>query len=178
MHTTCSPSVKPVIDASSPSRYSISTSFSPAAPNSRSTSTRSTAQSASSTEWHTSAPFPAASPAAFNTTGAPQSFTNPRAVSASVNVRYCPVGMPYLCMMRSAKSLSASIRAALREGPNTRRPTASNRSASPFASGSSGPTTVKSIRFRCANPTRPSRSSTPISTQVACSAIPGLPGAA
>ena len=49
-------------------------------------------------------------------------------------------------MKSFANALLVSSRAAAWVGPNTRRPSASKRSARPAASGASGPTTVKSIR--------------------------------
>ena len=62
-------------------------------------------------------------------------------------------------------------------GPNTRMPAFSNASTAPAASGSSGPTTTKSMACSPANATSFSKSMTPISTHSATLAMPALPGA-
>src|SRR4029077_8522686 len=62
-------------------------------------------------------------------------------------------------------------------GPNARSPSCANRSTSPSVSGSSGPTTVRSIACSRAKRVRPFRSSGGTATHVATSALPALPGA-
>src|SRR5438094_620714 len=69
------------------------------------------------------------------------------------------------------------MRAADLVGPNARNFSAANLSTIPAASGSSGPTTVKSTRFSFANPTSACRSVAGIATFSAMSPVPAFPGA-
>ena len=55
--------------------------------------------------------------------------------------------MPWRWRNSLVKIFDHSSRAASRVGPKTRRPSAWKRSTRPAASASSGPTTVRSIRF-------------------------------
>ena len=105
-------------------------------------------------------PFPAASPSALSTTGHPNSpaRTMPSASSAESQVWNRAVGTPWRAMNAFANALLDSRRAAAAVGPNSRRPSAAKRSAMPRLSGSSGPTTVKSICSRSARAGSASRS--------------------
>ena len=76
-----------------------------------------------------------------------------------------------------ANALLDSSRAAAAVGPNSSRPSAAKRSATPRLSGSSGPTTVKSICSRSASASSASGSARSTATVRASAAIPGLPGA-
>ena len=69
------------------------------------------------------------------------------------------------------------MRAADFVGPNARNFSAAKRSTIPAARGSSGPITVRSMRFSLANRTSAFRSSTEIATFSAISAVPAFPGA-
>ena len=62
------------------------------------------------------------------------------AASSDVHVSKRAVGTQWRCMNAFANALLVSRRAAAAVGPNTRSPAAANRSATPCASGSSGPT--------------------------------------
>ena len=75
------------------------------------------------------------------------------------------------------KTLLPSISAARWLGPKTARPRLASSSASPRVSGSSGPTTVRSIFISSAKSASRCTSSAAIGTQSASAAIPGLPGA-
>src|SRR6059036_2277790 len=70
-----------------------------------------------------------------------------RAGASAVKVRLAAVGTPALRITSLANALDDSMRAAAAPGPNTGRPAggARSRSASPAASGASGPTTTRSI---------------------------------
>ena len=57
------------------------------------------------------------------------------------------VGTPAATMTSLAKAFDASIRAAEAIGPKTSRPAARSASASPAASGASGPTMVRSMAW-------------------------------
>ena len=69
------------------------------------------------------------------------------------------VGTPASRITDFAKDLLLSSCAAAFEGPKTRSPARSNSSTIPAASGSSGPTIVRSILFSFANATSPAKSS-------------------
>ena len=88
-----------------------------------------------------------------------------------------PVGMSCRSMNCLAKTLLPSISAAAFWGPKTKRPRAASSSARPSESGSSGPTTVRSIRLSTAKSASSWISSGEIGTPVASGAVPGLPGA-
>src|SRR6188508_2417439 len=75
-----------------------------------------------------------------------------------------------------AKIFDDSIRAADLSGPNTRNFSLLNRSTIPAARGSSGPTTVRSIRFSFANLTSAIKSLAGIATLLAISPVPAFPG--
>src|ERR1700730_2574954 len=85
--------------------------------------------------------------------------------------------MPYLAQRSLVKPLEPSSAAAPAVGPKARMPAASSRSTRPATSGPSGPTTTKSMRSRRARARMPSISVAATGTQVASSAMPGLPGA-
>ena len=87
-------------------------------------------------------------------------------------------GMPYFCIRRLEKTLLASISAARASGPKQGTPSACRRSTQPMASGSSGATTAKSMRFSAAKRATPSMSVALISTHSASCAMPPLPGRA
>ena len=75
-----------------------------------------------------------------------------------------------------AYTLLLSSRAPARRGPNSGRPAPANTSATPLASGSSGPTTVKSTCSRSAAARIAAGSATSSGTQRARPAMPALPG--
>src|SRR5829696_2472964 len=81
-------------------------------------------------------------------------------------------------MSSLANTFEPSIRAAAREGPNTFRPASQNASEMPPISGTSGPTTVRSMPLAATKSLSETRSSTGISTVSAMREMPGLPGAA
>ena len=74
------------------------------------------------------------------------------------------------------KALLPSSRAAPAEGPKTARPRAWILSVSPWQSGISGPTTVRSIPWRATKSATASRSDEASGGQSAISAMPALPG--
>jgi hypothetical protein len=76
-----------------------------------------------------------------------------------------------------AQLLLDSISAAARVGPSARSPRACSASTIPSASGSSGPTTVRSMRCPAAQSASRSISRAPIGTSSASWPIPALPGA-
>ena len=73
--------------------------------------------------------------------------------------------------------LSAAERAACWLAPKIRSPAASKRSTIPWESGSSGPTTVRSISVSLAKSSSLSISSAPMGTQSASRIMPAFPGA-
>src|SRR5690349_13501453 len=85
--------------------------------------------------------------------------------------------MPYLAQKSLVKPFDPSSADAAAVGPNAAIPAASSASTSPATSGASGPTTTKSMRSRRQRSSRPAMSVAATGTQVATSAIPGLPGA-
>src|SRR5947209_19559390 len=103
------------------------------------------ARAASVRVWHTTAPFPAASPDAFTTSGSAWVLMYARAGSSAVKVRLAAVATPARRITSLANVLDDSMRAAAALGPNTGRPADGprSRSASPAASGASGPTTTQ-----------------------------------
>jgi len=111
------------------------------------------------------------------TTGYPKLSISLIASSKFVYSLYLAVGI--LCLI--IKSLENDLLPSNVEhslfGPNILRPSFSNSSTIPFTSGTSGPTTVKSILFSFANFTKFSISLSLIFTHCATFAIPALPGA-
>jgi len=77
-------------------------------------------------------------------------------------------------MSSFANALDDSIRAAAAEGPKTGRERLRKRSATPAASGTSGPTTVRVMFSPSAHDARPSPSDGSRSTGAAIRAIPGF----
>ena len=92
----------------------------------------------------TTTPFPAASPSALITIGAPFCATYSCASFASVKVLLSAQATPYFCINVFATSLLASNSAPFAFGPTTGIPQFQSCSEIPKASGSSGPTTTKS----------------------------------
>ena len=111
------------------------------------------------------------------TIGNPSWSQNRSASSLRSNVPACAVGIRCLRISSFAKIFDDSIRAALLLGPKTRNPCLTKRSTIPAARASSGPTTVRSIRFSLAKPTSAAKSLTGIATFSPISAIPAFPGA-
>ena len=122
-------------------------------------------------------PFPSASPSAFNTIGIFAVFKYSIASSGEWKFSYAAVGIPYFFMRSLEKALEPSKIAAFLRGPNTRRPLASNTSTMPPTSGSSIPTTVRSMPFSCAKSASLSNSMAEIGTHSAICPIPAFPGA-
>ncbi|CJR97360.1 Uncharacterised protein [Streptococcus pneumoniae] len=133
---------------------------------------------ASSSVIATVTPFPAASPSAFITIGAPFSCTYAFASSKDVNVSYSAVGMSYFFIKSLANCLLPSMIAAACDGPNTRRPAFSNSSTRPSIKGTSGPTMVRPTWFSFANETSPAWSLSSMFTSCAEASMPSFPGAA
>ena len=101
------------------------------------------------------------------------------AFSGASNTSYRAVGMWYFFIRSLAKTLLASIRAALASGPKQGMPMAWSRSTHPRASGSSGATTAKPMAWEAAKSTMASMSVAAISgTHTASAAMPPLPGRA
>ncbi len=173
---TVSPSQSTKKEASSPSMNSSITTSAPASPNSP-PNMSSTAASAWSTVSATITPLPAASPSALTTIGAPLSRIWARAASASVNRAQAAVGAPAASQISLVKLLEASSREAASDGPKTRIPASRSRSATPAASGASGPMITKSIAFSSTKAATALRSSISSAAQSAIWAIPALPGA-
>ncbi len=137
----------------------------------------SSAATAASTVPATVTPLPAARPSALTTIGAPCASTNARAACGSVKVWPCAVGAPQAAQISLVKAFDASSRAASRPGPSVATPPARSTSATPSASGASGPTITKSMACARQNARTLSPSRISSATQVASSAIPALPGA-
>src|SRR2546426_8737433 len=97
------------------------------------------APAAASRVSHTTAPFPAASPDAFTTSGAAWVLMYARAGASAVKVRLAAVGTPALRITSLANALGDSMRAAAGPGPNTGGPPARSPSGTPAATGASGP---------------------------------------
>src|SRR5439155_5626238 len=135
------------------------------------------AASASCLSLVTVVPLPAASPSALITHGGPSSSRALLALDLSVNVSQCGVGKEYLVHRSLAKLFEVSIRAARFSGPKMERFCFLNVSTIPPPNGASGPTTVRSIVCLAANEASSLILVELIGTQVAISAMPGLPGA-
>src|SRR2546426_11875840 len=95
------------------------------------------APAAASRVSHTTAPFPAASPDAFTTSGAAWVLMYARAGASAVKVRLAAGGTPGLRITSLANALGDSMRAAAAPGPHTRGPRGRRRSARPAAGGGS-----------------------------------------
>jgi hypothetical protein len=87
------------------------------------------------------------------------------------------VGIRFWRINSFAKILDDSSRAADFVGPKTRNRSAPKTSTIPAASGSSGPTTVRSMRFSFAKRARPGKSLALRATFSPISSVPALPGA-
>src|SRR5713226_4922676 len=122
-------------------------------------------------------PLPRASPSALMTIGYCKRSQNRRASSLRSNVPACAVGIPCSRINSFAKIFEDSTRAAALVGPKMRDPSAANRSTIPAASGSSGPTTVRSTRFSLAKRSSAARSVAEIAMFSPSSAVPAFPGA-
>ena len=101
----------------------------------------------------TTTPLPAASPSALTTIGAPWAVTWARAEAALSKRAQAAVGAPAASQISLVKLLEASSWAAAAEGPKARIPASVSASATPAASGASGPMITKSIASSAANPT-------------------------
>ena len=137
-------------ETSGPVRHSSRTTRAPASPNARSSMAARMAASAAAASGATTTPLPAARPSALTTTASPNSprRTTSMASAAEWQTRYRAVGTPCRDMNTLANALLVSSCAAARVGPNSGRPDAPKRSATPAASGASGPTTVRSTFSR------------------------------
>src|SRR5690606_8890503 len=136
-HTTSS-------DSSGPVRPSSTTTVRPASPNDDPDSLSRTSASASASTSVTSTPLPAASPSVFTTHGGGSERRNSTAGSGSVNEAWRAVGTSAAASTSFIHALEPSSRAPSAPGPNTSRPCARRRSASPSTSGASGPITNRS----------------------------------
>ena len=162
--------------ASSPSMNSSITTSAPAAPKAP-PKAASTAPSASASVMATVTPLPAASPSALTTMGAPMRRMYSRAPSASSKRAQAAVGAPQASQISLVKALDASSRAAACDGPKAAIPAARSASATPAASGASGPITTRSIACSSQKATTAAPSSIASSAQRAMAAIPAFPGA-
>src|SRR5207244_1329018 len=143
--SSCAPSVRANTDSSSPFKKSSMTISRPASPNAASASIARAARTASVRRAHTTAPFPAARPDAVTTGGSAGRLMYARAGSSAVKVWLAAVAIRARRITSFANALDDSMRAAAALGPNTACPASRRASASPAASGPSGPTMVKSI---------------------------------
>src|SRR2546430_5639619 len=171
------PSTRAWSEHSEPTRHSSIKTRRPASPNRPSLSIASTAACASSTFVATITPLPSASPSALITIGKCDSFRNARAASCFSKIAARAVGMCFARINSFAKIFDHSRRAADFVGPNIRRPSASKKSTMPLANGSSGPTTVRPMRFSFAKAANIGRSLALIATFSPISAVPAFPGA-
>ena len=157
----------------------------PAAPNFWPTMISSTARAASAGVWQIRTPLPSARPSALTAQRPCSAAAKSRAAFASEKVPECAVGIPYFSMNFCEKTLEDSNCAALRFGPQMRKPLAWNKSAMPSARGLSGPTTVRAGFFSRANASRDGRSSAAMAAHCTAApfsvkhsaARPALPGA-
>ena len=175
MGTTHFPSVNASTLTSGPVKNSSMTTFSPEAPN-LPRIISATAVLASSRLMAMMTPFPSASPSALTTTGTGEASIYAFASFSDVNTAYFAVGIEYFFIRSFAKALLDSISAAAFSGPKHFIPSACSLSTAPIASGSSGATTTKSIRFSFANAVIASMSVALIGTHSASRAIPPFPG--
>ena len=124
-------------------------------------------------------PLPAASPSAFTTTGQPNVPWR-RAVSAAAAESHTiarAVGTPWRAISSFANALLVSSCAAARVGPKIGRPAAGKWSATPAASGASGPMTVRSTPSASARASTAAGSTASRGRVRTSRAMPGLPGA-
>src|SRR6267378_6759029 len=112
------------------------------------------------------------------THGGPSWFRAVLAFALSVKVSQLGVGRPYLLQRSLAKLFEVSMRAARLSGPKIGRFCFLKVLTIPAPNGASGPTIVRSMVCFDANAASSSILLEPIGTQVAISAMPGLPGAA
>ena len=137
-----------------PDRHSSITSRSPAAPNRRSLIAATTAASAVGAIVGDDDAFAGGETVGLQHDRKPE-LAGPRrtrsASSSDSQVRKRAVGTPWRAMNAFANALLDSRRAAAAVGPKSSRPSAAKRSATPRLSGSSGPTTVRSICSRSAS---------------------------
>ena len=157
---------------SSPTRPSSTTTRRPASPNASPDSLAPTSASASANESVTSTPLPAARPSVFTTHGPGRERRNSIAGPASSKVPNRAVGTPASARSSFMKALEPSMRAPSAPGPNTRRPAARSRSASPSTSGASGPMTNRSASI----PSGGSAVTVTVWPSGVAPAMPGLPG--
>src|SRR5581483_9878957 len=177
------PSHKACSEISVPSSNSWMTMLAPAEPNALLTRISSMARSASDWLRLSSTPFPKARPSAFTAQYPFNDAAKALAFAASEKVPARAVGMPYFSMKFWENTFEDSNCAAFRFGPQIRKPCCWNRSTMPSARGLSGPTTVRSAFFSCANASNRGKSSAPIFTQEIgsplarrSSLMPALPG--
>src|SRR5215475_10270576 len=165
-------------DSSSPASPSSNISRLPPGPNSLFSMALAMNSRASAASLATSTPFPAHSPSALITTG---HFTSPNARYASSAESYAPyiaaVGIPCRTRNSFVNTLLPSSCAACRLGPMIAHPRLLKASTTPFTSGSSGPTTVKSGPSFSPNFTSPAISSISAAMHSPSAAIPPFPGA-
>src|SRR6266850_3601445 len=171
------PSLMTMKLASSPCRNSSTTTRAPASPRLFCVIMRSMAACASSTLAATTTPFPAASPSALITIGAPRLATKALARSALWNVRCSAVGMLWRTMNALAKSLEDSSCTAARVAPKILIPASRKASTTPAASAASGPTTVSWMPSFFANATSSATSESATFSRPFSRAVPPLPGA-
>ncbi len=122
-------------------------------------------------------PFPSASPSALITIGNCSRSQKRNASPLWLKVPASAVGMCAFRIISFAKILDDSSRAAAIVGPKMRSPSLSNKSTTPAASVSSGPTTVRSMRFSLAKRASPGRSLAVIGRFSPRAAVPAFPGA-
>ena len=125
----------------------------------------------------TKTPFPAASPSALSTKGAPTSAQCRSSARHSLKTWWEAVGTPASSIISLAKALELSSRAAALVGPTITLPLASNRSTTPASSATSGPTTVRSIPLSITACSSSLVAVGAIGRSSATSAMPGFPGA-
>ena len=162
--------------ASSPCMNSSITTSAPASPKAPPKAASMAAQ-ASASVMATVTPLPAASPSALTTIGAPVRAMWARAAAASVKRAQAAVGAPTASQISLVNAFDASSIAAAREGPKTRIPASRSASATPAASGASGPMTTRSIACSSQNAATACPSRIARSAQRAMAAMPALPGA-
>src|SRR3954468_3995000 len=175
--STLVPSLITMKLASSPCRKSSTTTRAPASPRLFCVIICSMAACASSTLAATTTPFPAASPSALITIGAPRLATKVLARSALWNVRWSAVGMLCRTMNALAKSFEDSSCAAARVAPKILMRASRKASTAPAASAASGPTTVRWMPSFLANATNSATSESAMFSRPLSRAVPPLPGA-
>src|SRR2546426_404036 len=176
--SSCAPSVRANTDSSSPFKKSSMTISRPAPPTAASASIARPPRTASVRRAHPTAPFPAARPDAFTTSGSAWRLMYARAGASAVKVWLAAVAIRARRITSFANALDDSMRAADALGPYTACPASRRAFASPAASGPSGPTMVKSIWCSRAAATRSAVAPAESGRLVASWAVPGVPGAA